>query len=142
MGDDGAKVKGIVESVFKGLDETISEYMVSVLSDDPHQSVRLFSIVGMGWSGAVLDELGKCAYTHLAAAMATTDRPTTLPTHKHQHIHKPADLEASVGPFLLSADYAQGDDEVAALCAKLGSALSDAFGGAGGCFERTNATCQ
>lgn len=39
MGDDGAKVKGIVESVFKGLDETVSEYLVSVLSDDPHQPV-------------------------------------------------------------------------------------------------------
>lgn len=43
MGDDGAKVKGIVESVFQGLDETISEYMTSVLAEDPHLSVSEFS---------------------------------------------------------------------------------------------------
>ena len=41
------------------------------------------------------------------------------------------DLEASVGPFLLSAEYAQADEEVAALCTKLAAALSGAFGGAG-----------
>lgn len=42
-----------------------------------------------------------------------------------------ADLTESVGPFLLSSEYANGDDEVSALCTKLASALSDAFGGAG-----------
>lgn len=48
---------------------------------------------------------------------------------------QPADLEASVGPFLLSAEFAQGDDEVAALCSKLAGALSGAFGGAGGWWQ-------
>lgn len=48
-----------------------------------------------------------------------------------------ADLEASVGPFLLSAEFAQGDEEVTALCGKLASALSGAFGGAGGGFAFT-----
>ena len=33
-----------------------------------------------------------------------------------------------MGPFLLSAEYASGDDEVSALCAKLASALGEAFG--------------
>lgn len=37
---DGARVKGIVETVFKGLDETVSEYLVSLLSDEPHLGVR------------------------------------------------------------------------------------------------------
>ena len=36
-----------------------------------------------------------------------------------------------MGPFLLSSEYAQADDEVAALCSKLAAALSGAFGGAG-----------
>lgn len=42
MGDDGAKVKGIVEATFPGLDETIADYLVSVLSDDPRQAVRAY----------------------------------------------------------------------------------------------------
>lgn len=91
MGDDGAKVKGIVESVFKGLDETISEYMVSVLSDDPHQSVSLRYLWDPGWSGAALDEMGNRigmhvrTYTHPMPPPRprSTDRPTIRTTHKH-----------------------------------------------------------
>jgi hypothetical protein len=44
---------------------------------------------------------------------------------------KVEDLEASVGPFLLSAEVAGGDDEVLALCRQLSSALEEAFGGRG-----------
>lgn len=51
---DEAKVKGIVEAVFKGLDETVSEYLVSVLSDDPHLGVSIYSnsaVYGVLWVG-------------------------------------------------------------------------------------------
>ncbi len=48
---DQAKVQGIVETVFKGLDETVSEYLVSVLADDPHLEVsrsRVLAVVSVG----------------------------------------------------------------------------------------------
>jgi len=43
-------------------------------------------------------------------------------------ITQPQDLEASVGPFLLSTEYAEDDFEVAELCVRLSSALSVALG--------------
>lgn len=62
---DGAKVKGIVETVFKGLDETVSEYLVSLLSDDPHLGVRGF------WSCRVFHPVG-----HKGSSSAVAVRPT------------------------------------------------------------------
>lgn len=41
---------------------------------------------------------------------------------------QPDDLEASVGPFLLSTEFAKDDAEVSSLCLRLSSALSQAFG--------------
>jgi len=41
---------------------------------------------------------------------------------------QPDDLEASVGPFLLSMEFAKDDAEVSSLCLRLSSALSQAFG--------------
>ncbi|EWM27296.1 abc transporter [Nannochloropsis gaditana] len=43
-------------------------------------------------------------------------------------LQKPDDLEASVGPFLLSTEFAKDDAEVSSLCLRLSSALSQAFG--------------
>lgn len=54
-----------------------------------------------------------------------------LPQYHTYHDIQAEDLEASVGPFLLSSDFAQGDDEVTALCGKLAAALAGAFGGGG-----------
>ena len=41
------------------------------------------------------------------------------------------ELEGTVGPFLLSSEFAKDDEEVTALCKRLAEALSDANGGAG-----------
>lgn len=60
MGDDGAKVKGIVEASFPGLDETIADYLVSVLSDDPRQAVSTCAYVR--WHDA--DDRSLNPYTH------------------------------------------------------------------------------
>ena len=38
------------------------------------------------------------------------------------------DLEAAVGPFLLSTEFAKDDQEVTDLCTKLHTALFQAFG--------------
>eukprot|EP00624_Nannochloropsis_granulata_P006908 evm.model.NODE_539_length_7914_cov_27.290876.4 len=70
------KVGGVINTVLKGLDEHIADYIIGVLEDDPLQR----------------------------------------------------DLEESVGPFLLSTEYAKDDPEVTDLCVRLSSALSMAFG--------------
>lgn len=65
MGDDEAKVKGIVEASFPGLDETIADYLVSVLSDDPRQAVRPHTYTCLPtYVDASIDQLSQPIHHH------------------------------------------------------------------------------
>ena len=80
-------------------------------------------------------KLLRCQPKAAAAIRTQPHHPPSLthsslsPTHSTLlRTSQPQDLEESVGPFLLSTEYAKDDPEVADLCVRLSSALSMAFG--------------